>query len=119
MSLATNLNKTAHRLIEKFGNTVTITKETYDSSADYDPATGQIVAPTIISQTFKAVISPVTIDELGRHELEASEAQSVATFASEDFLVDLDNKWKIDGHPIKKIVQTSVQDTDVVVKVFF
>lgn len=119
MSLATNMNKTAHRLIEKFGNRVTVTKEIYDSSADYDPTTGQIVAPTVISQTFKAAVRPVTIDELGRHELEAGEVHSVATLAIEDSLADLDNKWKINGHPIRKIVKVSVQDTGIVIKIFF
>lgn len=115
MSLSTNLQDVATRLIDKFGDSSELIDITTGS---YDPTTGT-TADTSVTITLKAYIKPVKQEEYSRYPELLGKASSVATVAYMASLDAMDNSWKINNHSIHKIMRTTTQDNTIVIKVYF
>lgn len=119
MSLATNLQSTAIRMVAEYGNTVKLKTTTNDGV--YNPQTGSMGTPVIVTHSYKAVLKPITTEELsgsGINESEWGNVSYIATLAYDAITSMLDNNWTIDGNKIIKQASTQAQDVGIVVKVY-
>lgn len=114
MSLASNLNTTATRLINKYGNVYTVVK---NSGGVYDPQTGT-VANTSTPYSKYGSPSPIGKEEYNRFPEVMGNASLMITFSYDSDFDGIDNKWTIDGRAVFKVVETVAQDTKIYLRVF-
>lgn len=119
MSFSTNLKNTATRLLDTYGNTVTLSSTPV--TGGYNPQTGQMETGEAITYIKKASNSPLTSKELAKSGLPENMWTSISaiyTFVEDSETTLLDNTWSIDGVKITKVLRIKAQDTEIVLKVY-
>ena len=119
MALANNLKLTADKMLEKFGNTLSIKTTTNDGV--YNPQTGTMGTPTEIEIVRKGYIKNPSNKDLnmsGLSEGTWGNIKFMVTLGHDDDTALIDNNYTINRMPVTKVVRTTVQDTDIVLKIF-
>lgn len=120
MSLSTNLQSTASRLLVSYGDSIVLSKVT--KSGTYNPAIAGGYADVVTSYNDKAYIKQPTIKDLELAGIDTTlqlKVSGVATIAYKSDYSAIDNTWSINGIKVSKVIKTSLQDNAVVLKVFF
>jgi len=120
MGLASNLRAITVDLVTTYGNTYMLskvpTKGVYDPDTDTYGETNSFTPVEI-----KCFVEDVTVEELESININGmyGEVTSMATVHIDDNTKDIDETYLIDGKKIHKVIKTTSQDTDVVIKAYF
>ena len=119
MGLATSLNATAGKLIEQYGNTVTLTSDI--SSGGYNPQTGEFEINTSTDYVTKSVSVSATVEAMqvaGINESSFGLVKRVYTIPYKDEYSNINSEWSINGMTIHKVVTMEAQDAKITMQLF-
>ena len=119
MALANNLKLTADKMLEKFGNTLSIKTTTNDGV--YNPQTGTRGTPTEIEIVRKGYIKNPSNEDLkisGLSEGTWGNIKFMVTLRYDNETSLIDNTYTINKVCVTKVITTTAQDTDIVLKIY-
>jgi hypothetical protein len=116
MALKDTLLSTANKLIEQYGNDYTLSK-TVTTGKIYNPDTDEFEGTDeSIYLNVKAVQSK---REKGDDELtEIQSVKEILLIEYKDDIANIDNTWKVNGRKIYYVKQTSLQNQDILYRLY-
>ena len=119
MGLSTSLGQTATTMIEKYGNTVTLTTTTSDDT--YNPQTGtfgSIVDVEHTKKAYEAKISTALLEKSGLPESMWGNIKALYVFATDSDIVQVNSSWKINGSKVTEVKTITAQDNAIIHNIY-
>ena len=119
MSLSTSLGQTASTMIEKYGNTVTLTTTTSDEI--YNPQTGtfgSIVSVEHTKKAYEAKISTALLEKSGLPESMWGNIKGLYVLADDADVAQVDTNWKINGIKVTEVKTITAQDNAIIHNIY-